>query len=275
MYDLHSHSTHSDGELSPGELCDRAARNGVSHLAITDHDTLGVHAMSNELDTTDITLIAGLELSTQWGGRGIHVVGLDVDVSNVSLQLGVASQQEQRTLRAVKIAHRLAALGLGDSLPRVREMAASAAIGRPHFARYLVETGAVGNSAQAFKKYLGNGKPGDIRADWASLQTVTNWIAESGGTAVLAHPGHYRLTRTKLIALIEEFKEAGGKGIEVVRGNQDRATTQRIARIANDMELLASCGSDFHRPHRSWSDLGRFSPLPPDCVPVWTEWQHN
>jgi len=211
-------------------------------------------------------------LSTQWCGRGIHIVGLNVDPQDKALRDGVSRQRAIRIERANKIAARLARLGLGDSLARVREMAGPAAIGRPHFARYLVETGAVRNVGQAFKKYLGAGKPGDIRRDWSSLQSVTAWIVDAGGTAVIAHPGHYRLTRTKLVALIDEFREAGGRAIEVVSGHQDAALTAKMGRVASDHELLASCGSDFHRPEATWSDLGRFRALPAHCQPVWEHW---
>ena len=271
-YDLHCHSTCSDGELSPLEVCERALSNGVTHLSVTDHDTLGVHADVHFRAPPKLTLVPGIELSTQWAGRGIHIVGLNVDPENAVLRRGVELQQATRHQRAEKIAARLARIGLGDSLERVREIAGSAAIGRPHFARYLVESGAVANSAQAFKKYLGAGKPGDIRRDWASLQSVTEWITGAGGTAVIAHPGHYRMTRNKLASLIDEFREAGGRAIEVVSGTQDAALTGRLARLADEKKLYASCGSDFHRPQASWSDLGRFSRLPESCQPVWQNW---
>lgn len=271
-YDLHCHSTCSDGELTPLELCERALGNGVTHLSITDHDTLGVYVQHNFRAPAPLVLIPGIELSTQWAGRGIHIVGLNVDPENARLRRGVESQQATRHDRAEKIAARLARLGLGVSIGRVREIAGPAAVGRPHFARYLVETGVVADTRQAFRKYLGAGKPGDVRQEWASLQSVTEWITTAGGTAVIAHPGHYRMTRNKLVSLVDEFREAGGRAIEVISGAQDVALTARLARLADEKRLYASCGSDFHRPQASWSDVGRVSRLPDICQPVWLNW---
>jgi len=272
MYDLHCHSNRSDGALSPEDLVMRAQANGVTYLSITDHDTLAVYLETAFDETVALTLIPGVEISTQWCGHGIHIVGLNIDPWHAGLQRGIEGQQRLRQERAEKIAQRLAKLGLGDSLERVREIAGDAAIGRPHFARYLVETGAARDARQAFRKFLGTGKPGDVRREWATLQTVTEWIVAAGGTAVIAHPGHYRLTRNKLVSLIDEFAEAGGSGIEVVSGRQDPALTARIARLAAEKGLLASCGSDFHRPDAGWADLGGFQPLPQGCRPVWDAW---
>lgn len=220
----------------------------------------------------DISVIPGIELSTQWAGYGIHIVGLNVDPANAILRNGVVRHQDVRERRAEEIAVRLAKAGIPGSLPRVQEIAAGRSIGRPHFAQHLVEIGAVKDSKQAFKKYLGAGKAGDVRRGWATMEKVIHWISSAGGTAVLAHPAHYRLTHQKLRRLLEDFRHAGGLALEVISGSQQPTVTKAMARVANDHGLLASCGSDFHRPQSSWSDLGRFAPLPQDCTPVWSDW---
>lgn len=272
IYDLHSHSNHSDGHLSPSDLLARAIDNGVEHLSITDHDTLSAYTDTAVQAAKNIAVIPGIELSTQWSGHGIHIVGLNVDPANVTLQNGVSEHQIVREHRAEKIASRLTKAGLPILLARVQEIAAGGSIGRPHFAQHLVEVGAVKDSKQAFKKYLGTGKPGDVRCSWASMEKVIHWITSAGGTAVLAHPAHYRLTHRKLRQLLATFCDAGGEALEVISGSQQPEVTRRMTDAANDHGLFASCGSDFHRPQSSWSDLGRFAPLPEDCVPVWSTW---
>ena len=127
--------------------------------------------------------------------------------------------------------------------------------------------------ATAFKKYLGNGKAGDVRHLWPPLKVVIEWIIASGGIAVLAHPARYKLTATKLRELVRDFCDAGGEAIEVVSGSQRAEDTKKLAALANDHGLLASCGSDFHDPDNRWADLGQFAPLPTDVTPVWEQWK--
>jgi predicted metal-dependent phosphoesterase TrpH len=272
IYDLHSHSDASDGSLEPDALLALAAECGVDALAITDHDTL---AAFDRVDTSvsPTRLIPGIELSTTWGKYGVHIVGLDVDPACANLQSGVHRQQQSRHKRAHLIARRLRSKGLPDMLDDVLQMAGGEPVGRPHFAEHLVRAGFVKDVRTAFRKYLGAGKPGDVRNGWASLPEVVRWIVGAGGTAVLAHPAKYRLTRTKLRALATDFRAAGGAAIEVVCGQQSLNTTAHLARLTNDLGLAASCGSDFHHGDNSWSRPGRFAPLPLDVRPVWTTWQ--
>ncbi len=108
-----------------------------------------------------------------------------------------------------------------------------------------------------------------MKQGWPSLETVVAWIVESGGIAVLAHPDKYNLTRTKLYALIQAFADVGGQALEVVSGHQDKNVTIKLAQAAKDFSLLASCGSDFHAPGQPWQALGKYSPLPQECSPVW------
>ncbi len=273
LYDLHTHTHCSDGQLSPQDLVSLAAANGVNVLALTDHDcvdgVIEAQSAANSDLAQNITVIAGIEFSTQWLGRGIHIVGLHVDVHSADLQAGIGQQQQTRHDRAATIAQRLEKVGIANALEGAQQYAKGAAIGRPHFAQYMVEAGYVNNMGQAFKKYLGSGKAGDVKQGWPSIDRAIEWITASGGIPVLAHPDKYDLTRTKLYELLTDFTDAGGQAIEVVSGKQTSGVTDKMAKAADDFSLLASCGSDFHSPNYAWQALGQYSPLPSRCKPVW------
>lgn len=272
IYDLHSHSNASDGSMDPDDLLLHAAQCGVDALAITDHDTL---AAFDRIDTrvARTRVVPGIELSTSWRKTGVHVVGLNIDPANPTLRHGVRQQQRSRDERARIIARRLRSKGLPDILDDVLRIADGEPVSRPHFAEYLVSSGIAKDVKTAFRKYLGAGKAGDVRHGWASLPEVVRWIVESGGSAVLAHPAKYRLTKTKLRALATDFRRAGGTAIEVVCGQQSLNTTSHLARLSNELGLAASCGSDFHTGDNRWSRPGGFPSLPDDVRPIWTTWR--
>ena len=268
VIDLHCHSTASDGTLTPQELLDRALTNGVELLSITDHDTVAAYAALDEIPPS-LSLVPGIELSTAWQGVGIHVVGLNVAPGHPAMTAAVTRQREARVARAGKIARRLVKLGLPDTLAAAAKQAGDGVIARPHFARALVELGVVKDISTAFRKYLGKGKAGDVKDHWAPLEDTIGAIRDAGGIAVLAHPGHYQLTRSKRRRLVADFKAAGGGAVEVISGRQDPALTAALAHDAVDFDLLASAGSDFHRPGQYGVELGAVPPLPPICTPVW------
>jgi predicted metal-dependent phosphoesterase TrpH len=271
--DFHCHTTASDGSLSPKELLELAAEREIDMLSITDHDTLEAYQQLNSASNT-INIIPGIELSSQWNRRGVHIVGLNVGLSSPSILEGVKQQSNARRERAQKIAEKLERFGFKDCLAGAQSFASGPhQIGRPHFARYLVKIGAVSNIQQAFKRYLGAGKAGDIKDQWADPQTVIGWIRDAGGVAVLAHPTKYKLTRSKLIELLADFKAVGGEAMEVISGSQVPSVTRDMARLAQDMGLEASCGSDFHAPNQEWASLGRVAPLPENCTAIWHRWQ--
>lgn len=267
---MHSHTHFSDGILSPEALVARAEEQGVAVLAITDHDTIaGLEIAHKAATECGITLINGIEFSSQWGKGGVHIVGLGVDVHSHALRDAVKFQDHARINRALAIAERLAKAGFPDALSGAQVFAGEATLGRPHFAQYLVSIGAVKNINAAFKKYLAAGKPADVKYQWPLMPQVIAWIHAAGGRAVLAHPAKYELTRTKMCALIADFAQAGGDAVEVVSGIQAAGMTDDLAKIVNARGLYASCGSDFHMPNQPWQELGRFTPLPPSVKPVW------
>lgn len=269
-YDLHSHTTESDGTLSPAQLLAAAANAGVTHLAVTDHDTTeGLVKAADAAQEQGISLIPGVEISVTWARQTIHIVGLQVDPSATELQTGLARLREFRQWRAEEIGRRLEKAGVSGAYAGAKKFAEGGLISRTHFARYLVETGRAKSLREVFKKYLVAHKPGHVSGQWASLEEAVGWIQTAGGLAVIAHPARYRLTGTKLRRLIDDFRQAGGQAIEVVSGSHSRDEIQHIGRLAREHELYASQGSDFHGPENPWIELGKLPALPLDCVPVW------
>jgi predicted metal-dependent phosphoesterase TrpH len=272
-YDLHTHSTASDGTLSPTELVLRAAAKGVGVLALTDHDTLdGLAAAQTAAQCAGLSLSAGVEISVTWGGRTIHIVGLGIDRENLILRSGLSRLRDYRKWRAEEIGRRLAKAGIEGAHQGAKAYAGAQTIGRTHFARFLVRQGYAPSVRDVFKRYLVKGKPGHIAGDWASLEEAVGWIRHSGGQAVIAHPARYRLTAAKLRRLIGSFKEQGGAGIEVVSGSHSRNEYYVFAGHARENGLLASAGSDYHGPEQPWVELGGLPPLPKGCIPIWADW---
>lgn len=270
IFDLHCHTHFSDGLLSPEAVIARAKERGVAVLAITDHDTIAAVGIAQKAAVElGITLIPGIEFSSQWGKGGVHIVGLGVDVNSPELIAAIELQEQARAARALAIADRLSKAGFPGALVGAKAIAGNATLGRPHFAQYLVAIGVVKNINAAFKKYLGAGKPADVKYQWPLMDQVIAWIHAAGGVAVLAHPAKYELTRTKMCALVDSFMAAGGDALEVISGLQPAALTEDLLRIANARSLHASCGSDFHVPDQPWQELGSFGRLPANAKPIW------
>lgn len=269
-FDLHCHSHFSDGVLSPEILVARAKEREVDVLALTDHDTIaGLPLAQKAAADCGMTLINGIEFSSQWGKGGVHIVGLGFDTESPSLNAAIEAQNVARSSRAEQISARLAKAGIAGALAGAQLLAGNAYVARPHFAQYLVNIGAAANINAAFKKYLGTGKVADVKYQWPNMATIIEWIHAAGGVAVLAHPCKYDLTRTKMCALIKDFSLAGGDALEVVSGMQAHPVTEDLAKIAVANNLAASCGSDFHLPGQPWQELGCFPKLPDMCRPVW------
>ncbi|MCL6417320.1 PHP domain-containing protein [Aestuariirhabdus sp. Z084] len=284
VVDLHCHTNHSDGLLGPLDLLARAEEQGVELLAITDHDEVSglLEAMSASANSS-VKLVSGIELSSVWNGVGVHVVGLNFDLESPQLAEVLEAQRQARDSRSIKIAERLQRLCEADVLQGARAIALNrrgldpssdhpVQLGRPHFADFLVESGIVDSREMAFRKYLGAGKPGDVKSHWPELETVVGWITSMGGTAVLAHPHHYKMTNTRLRKLLGSFKASGGEAMEVVTGGLPRQKIDWFASLCEAFDLRASVGSDFHAPVGPWCELGNLQTLPGGCDPVWASW---
>lgn len=277
--DLHMHSSCSDGALSPAEVVALCHANGVYWMALTDHDSLaGVAAARQAASQYRMALLAGAELSTRWSGVGIHVVGLfpageeAAQAPDSPVQKALSMLTRAREERAQRIARALEKKGLENALDKARAKAGGRlAVGRPHFAEALVDAGIVADRGEAFKRYLGAGKIGDVKALWPALEEVVELITAGGGVAVLAHPLRYGLTRRKRGLLMDAFVEAGGSAAELVSGFQNSDRGRDLARQLDERGLYASLGSDFHVARGPFSP-GRFSEVPATRVPP--IWQH-
>lgn len=272
--DLHCHSTVSDGLLTPTQLVEHAAARGVEVLALTDHDDVGgLDEARQAAAATSITLVNGVEISADWRGQTLHIVGLGIDPAYPPLAQGLASIRDGRTVRARNIAAQLGKFGIHDSFEGARRNAGDGhLIGRMHFARFLVEQGYAKDVKSVFKKYLVKGKPGYAAHQWVPLSDAVDWIRNSGGRAVIAHPARYKLSKGALDELLLEFRALGGEAIEVVTSSHTPEQSLLFARHSQRLGLLASRGSDFHGPGESYFDLGRLPPLPANCTPVWHDW---
>ncbi|MEE2024982.1 RNase RNM [Alkalimonas mucilaginosa] len=273
--DLHSHTRHSDGLLTPQELLQRAELRGVNVLAITDHDTVAAIPEARQYlaeHGTGLQLIAGVELSTNWQSFEIHVVGLNIDPDCAVLQGRLQQQLQKRTERVAAIAERLSRrCKLPDIYAGVEAMANGAALTRAHVARYLVQQGMVEHMGKAFDKYLGRGKPGYVPPSWVELAEAIGWIQQAGGQAVLAHPLKYKLSGKWLRRLVVDFAAAGGDAMEVVSPQQTPQQRAELWALCQQYGLLASVGSDFHQP-TPWNELGKNLYLTEEMTPVWANW---
>jgi len=271
-YDLHTHTTASDGLLTPSELTARARESGVTVLAVTDHDCVdGVAEARSAARGTELQVVPGVEISVTWKKGLVHVVGLRVDPDHPQLRAGLARLQGQRLARAEEMDRRLNRCGIVGALAGARAHAGSGQIGRAHFARHLVAAGHATDMQHAFVRYLRPGRPAYVPSEWSSLEEAVAWIRASGGEAVIAHPARYRLKPGRLRQLLQAFLECGGIGLEVVSGVQSAEETRTMAELARRFGLLASAGSDFHAPG-AWSGLGRLPPMPTGCRPIWADW---
>lgn len=271
--DLHSHSSASDGTLSPAALVEAAHTAGVRVLALTDHDsTAGLEAAQQAADAAGVRLIPGVEISVSWERHTLHVLGLGIDPQAGALQQGLAQLQAQREVRAEQIGARLQKQGLPAALACARALAAGGQVTRTHFARALVQAGLCKDLKKAFQRYLAPGKPAYVKAAWTRLPEAVDWIRAAGGSAVLAHPARYELGTAARSRLLDVFRDAGGHGMEVSCGTSEPAEVQRLAAEALAHGLLGSAGSDFHDPGQHWLGLGRLYPLPAALTPVWAGW---
>lgn len=273
LIDLHSHSTVSDGTMTPAELVAHAAGQGVRVLALTDHDdTAGLAEARATAQQHGIMLVHGVEISVTWRKRTLHIVGLRIDPEHAPLAEGLQAIRDGRHIRARGMAESLEKIGISGSLEGAYRYAQEGIISRTHFARYLVAQGHAKDARSVFKKYLVKGKPGYFEHNWASLEDALSWIAGSGGVAVLAHPGRYDLGRTNMLLLLEEFRSLGGNAIEVVTGSHSVDQYDEFARFSQQFGLMASMGSDYHGPGHAYIEMGRLPELPRGCVPVWQDW---
>ncbi|ELI6447483.1 PHP domain-containing protein [Photobacterium damselae subsp. damselae] len=274
LFDLHTHTTASDGRLTPEELVKRAVERRVDVLAITDHDTVAALPIAQDVidqQNLPITLINGIEISTVWQNFDIHIVGLNIDPMHPAMTQLIAEQAERRHKRAQEIGERLAKKRIEGAFEGASQLANGDTITRAHFAQWLVEQGHAKTMQAVFKKFLTRGNPGYVPPNWCTIAEAVTAIHASGGKAVIAHPGRYKMTAKWLKRLIACFIEAKGDAIEVAQPQQGPQERRTLGDYAITYHLLASQGSDFHY-QSPWTELGRNLWLPKDVVPIWHDW---
>jgi len=273
-YDLHCHSTRSDGTLSPAAVVERAAERGVQVLALTDHDEVaGLDEARDAARECGIGFVDAAELSVTWHDTTLHVVALGIDPSHAGLANGLDAVRKGRDARARRIGESLAAAGIPDAFDgALAYVTSERLISRTHFARHLIEAGHARDMKDAFKRFLTSGKPGHVPHAWATLPDALGWIHGAGGAAVIAHPGRYKLSPAELRALVAEFRDLGGEALEIVSPSHTAGQYKDFAALARRFGLKGSCGTDFHGPGESRFDFGELPPLPPAVDPVWAAW---
>lgn len=273
--DFHFHSNCSDGALSPRAVVARAASHGATMLALTDHDQLaGLSEARAAADELGVTFINGVEISVTWRELTVHIVGLNFDPRNAALINGLAHMANSRAARAQQMSDQLAEVGIHGMYESALALADGRVdlISRTHFARDLVARKKAANVRAVFMDYLVAGKPGYVEHTWANLTDAVDWIVNAGGVAVLAHPGRYMHSEADEIELLNEFKQAGGRALEVVTGSHSKKQYKKYAQLAQDFDFLASKGSDFHAQNESKMDVGKVPVLPQGLTPVESVW---
>ncbi|MFM7332174.1 MAG: 3',5'-nucleoside bisphosphate phosphatase [Brachymonas sp.] len=269
--DLHCHSVVSDGTLEPEALAERAAKNGVQLWALTDHDEIGGQKRAAAAaHANGMAYLTGTEISVTFAHETVHIVGLGFDADDPAMIAGLQATRGGRGARAREISAGLAQVGIKNAYEGALKYVGNPELmSRTHFARFLVESSVCASTHEVFRHYLTEGKPGYVPHRWANLGDAVRWITQSGGVAVIAHPGRYKFTANEEYALFSEFKTHGGQATEVVTGSHTTAEYLKYADMALEFELAASRGSDFHSPDESHTDLGALPYLPGQLIPVW------
>ena len=240
--DMHTHTSCSDGALQPGQLVQKASERGIQALAITDHDTIdGIHAARTAAISADLDIIPGVELSIQFLGRELHLLGYYFDSEHAALNSFLARYQLLRTERAQAIVDRLNKLGVALEMSEVLAISEGPAVGRPHIAQALVSKGYVDTFGQAFLRYLRNGGPADVAKQLPKAEEAIATLHQAGGIAVLAHPGNWVSDRD-----LSRLKAIGLDGVEIIHPSHDETLTIFYTDVAHRLNLLTTGGSDFH-----------------------------
>lgn len=242
--DLHLHTTFSDGRLTPTQLIDLLASRGLKYVAVTDHDsTEGLsEAFAAAAKHPEMTLIPGMELSTEAPGGECHILAYYLDPQDKDLQESLAGFRSNRDKRGRRIVDRLSELGMPVSWERVLEFSDGGSVGRPHVARAMMERGYVASTQEAFDRYLGRNGPAYAERDKMTPQEGVVLALKAGALPVLAHPTYVE----GLDTLVPSLKEAGLVGIEVYYKGYDRKQVDMLRRIADLYSLIPCGGSDYH-----------------------------
>jgi len=257
LIDLHCHSSFSDGTDEPEALALMGDALGIMALALTDHDTLAglprFLAMQSHVSTR---LLTGVELSCRYLGRELHVLGLLFDAQDSAFQAHIRTVRARRNERNQALVTRLQELGIAISLEAVKALATSDLVSRTHFARYLVSSGAVANPQEVYRKLLGEGGSAFVPFEELSPQEAAAWIHAAGGLAMVAHPGRFAGGRFIWDEAMAELKEMGIDGFEAYYGEYSPTEQRHFLKLAKDLDMLASGGSDYHGGNKPGLRMG-------------------
>lgn len=256
LVDLHVHSNFSDGTLTPSELVEYAAAKGLRAFALTDHDTAAGLPEALAAAGKRIEVVSGIEFSTEYQGKDIHIVGLDFDPADPFFAEQLTRFQDSRSLRNEKIIARMRADGIDISARQLREAYGEPVLTRAHFARYLMEHGYVARMEDAFLKFIGEDCKYYVPREKVTPVQAVRLIRRAGGIPVLAHPLLYHLTEAQMEELLTALKKAGLIGIEVLYSTHSKMEEQLVRALAKRHGLLPSGGSDFHGNNKPSIDLG-------------------
>ncbi len=269
LVDFHTHSHCSDGVLSPRALVERAAQRKVGTLALTDHDTVaGLAEARAACRDAGIRFVPGVELSANWRGQTIHVVGLNLDAGDARLGTHLTGVLARRRERLLEIGERLEKRARLPGRALAAQAAAAPAPTRLHLARLLVAGGHAVDTQSAFDRWLNAKCAGHVPAEWPPLAEALAALHHSGGIAVLAHPHRYRLSSGGLRELTAAFVQEGGAALEASMAGMSPNDADRVAALCRRFALHASMGSDFHDPAVPWNPLGRWLKLAAGLVPI-------
>lgn len=257
--DLHMHSTISDGTLPPKELVQLAAQAKLEVISLTDHDAIdGLDDAHEEAKLHGIRLIDGVELSAAYSGGSLHVLGYHFDRKDPLLLETLERYQSARSTRNHQIMERLKELGIHTDYAELEAIApGNKSLGRAHIAKLLVDKGVVKNMDRAFAEYLNPGKKAFIDKEFLTPTEAVQLIKKAGGIAVVAHPVTLRIGIERLGRFLLELKEAGLDGLEAYSTAQDRSHCNRYARLAKELGLMITGGSDFHGSNKKNVVIGR------------------
>lgn len=255
--DLHVHSDKSDGSMTPAALTAYAAKKGLRAFALTDHDTVDglSEALEAAKDYPDLEVIPGIELSTEYKGRDIHIVGLYIRYEDPVFRKHLADFRASRILRNEKMCKNLADAGIDISFDKLQAEFAGSVITRTHYARYLLSHGYVGSLKEAFDRYVGDHTKYFVPREKVTPSQAVTLILNAGGIPVLAHPVLYHMSDAALDELVAQLKEAGLVGMECIYSSYSASEERDMKRLANKYDLAYSGGSDFHGSAKPGLDL--------------------
>lgn len=253
--DLHTHSTFSDGTFTPLQLVKYAEEKGLKAFALTDHDTTEGVKEAKSIET-NVEVISGVEISTRYDKKEIHIVGLYVNENDADLNKQLKYYREKRVTRNFEMLEKLNSLGVNITIDDVKESCTGDVISRAHIAKALVSKGFVGSYTEAFDRYLGDNKCAYVPRETLNYEESMELITKAGGVPVLAHPLLYKMSDTNLENMMVKLRQKGLKAVEVYYSTHSNSDTQHIMAMANRVGLIYSGGSDFHGATKPKIDMG-------------------